>query len=120
VFLFRMLSVKKVKDRSDAFGPSSPITAGMVAVAARSIVAESEAPSVVRFRLSIISIFGSSLSASPMIGLSRTLDDDGPFPTRLGRESPANGRASSPAGWSGSSRVRESRSLARFLQSYSV
>ena len=41
MFLFRMLSVKKVKNRSEAFGPSAAITAGMAVVAVRSTVAGS-------------------------------------------------------------------------------
>ena len=59
MFLFRIVSVKNVKNRSDAFGPSSAMTAGMVVVAARSMVAGSGASSVVRFRFLSISVLGS-------------------------------------------------------------
>ena len=41
MFLLRMLSVKKVKNRSAAFGPSAAITAGTAGVAVRSMVAGS-------------------------------------------------------------------------------
>ena len=41
MFLFRMLSVKKVKNRSAAFGPSAAITAGMAVVVVRATVAGS-------------------------------------------------------------------------------